>query len=137
MTESPHEPDGLWLLDLDGVVWLRRPCGPRCRRGDPPAGGPAGRRVAFFTNNSFSSRVELLKKFADHDIDATTEDVLSSAEAAAGLLEPGERAFVLGGPAIVEALGHRGVNDIENPGPKDVDVVVVEDFDQAICTLHD
>ena len=124
MTRTAPPIDGIWLLDLDGVVWLGN---------DPIAGSAeaigrlrdAGHRVAFFTNNSFSSRADLLRKFAEHGIAATAEDVLSSADAAAGLLEPGERAFVLGGQGIVEALGARGVEVVPDPRPGEVDVVVV------------
>jgi len=124
MSPGVHTEDGIWLLDLDGVVWL----------GNDPIPGSAeaiarlraaGHRVAFFTNNSFSSRAEMLKKFADHGIEATGDDVLSSADAAAGLIQPGERAFVLGGRGIVEALGTRGVEVVPEPGREGVDVVVV------------
>ncbi|MCK8659565.1 hypothetical protein, partial [Pseudomonas umsongensis] len=49
-------------------------------------------------------------------------DVLSSAMAAALLLDPGARALVCGGPGVVEALTARGVEVVED-GP--VDAVVV------------
>lgn len=116
-----------WLFDLDGVVWL----------GDEPIAGSAaaitrlvasGRRVAYFTNNSSPRRHDQLAKLrrAGHEVDH--DDVLSSAEAAALLCEPGERALVLGGPGIAESLGARGVEvlDASDARPGDVaDVVVV------------
>ena len=56
------------------------------------------------------------------------EDVLSSAMAAALLLEPGERALVLGGPGVIEELTARGVVTVR-PGAGGeigtVDAVVV------------
>ena len=115
-----------WILDLDGVVWLA----------DKPIPGAAdaiaearraGRRVVFFTNNSFARKEELLAKFAAHHIDCSDDDLLSSAQAAARLLEPGERAYVLGGPGIEEALSARGVEVVSSDevATARVDAVVV------------
>ena len=42
-----------------------------------------------------------------------SEDLISSPMAAASLLEAGERALVLGGPGILEALSERGVETVE------------------------
>jgi glycerol 3-phosphatase-2 len=97
-----------WVVDLDGVVWLAN---------DPVPGAAdaigrlraSGRRVAFFTNNSFALRQEMLAKFQRHGIECSSEDLMSSSQAAAGLLKAGERAMVLGGPGIVEALEAAGV----------------------------
>ena len=96
-----------WMFDLDGVVWLAN---------DPIPGSAealrrlraSGRHVSFFTNNSFSRRADLLAKFAAHDIECADEELFSSAEAAAYLMEPGERAYVLGGGGIEESLIARG-----------------------------
>jgi glycerol 3-phosphatase-2 len=124
MTTRESTATGLWLLDLDGVVWL----------GDDPVPGSAaaiarlrasGRRVAFFTNNSFASRAELIDKFAAHSIAADDADILSSAEAAAGLVNEGERAFVLGGHGILEALAKRGIDVVSGTGHERADVVLV------------
>jgi HAD superfamily hydrolase (TIGR01450 family) len=123
VTTTDTATTGLWLLDLDGVVWL----------GDQAIPGAAtairrlresGRRVAFFTNNSFASRSELIAKFAAHDIEADDHDILSSAEAAAGLVNPGERVFVLGGHGILEALAARGIEVVTKMDEK-ADVVMV------------
>jgi 4-nitrophenyl phosphatase len=118
--------DATWLIDLDGVIWLAN---------DPIAGSKeavavlkaSGRRVAFFTNNSFSTRTEMHDKFARHGIDVEDGDLLSSSQAAAAMVEPGSFATVLGGEGIVEALELRGVNVIalEKLNGQRVDAVFV------------
>jgi 4-nitrophenyl phosphatase len=95
------------LCDLDGVVWLSHRAIPGSVEAIAAARA-AGHRVLFVTNNS-ASRIE--------DIEAALEaigipgagDVLSSAQAAAMLMQAGERALVCGGPGIVQALEGRGV----------------------------
>jgi len=109
-----------WALDLDGVVWL----------GDEPIPGAAaavarlrtaGEQVVFVTNNSSVPVGEVEAKLGRHGIEAAGA-VISSAMAAATLLEPGERAVVCAGPGVVEALVARGVEVVER-GPADVVVV--------------
>lgn len=100
--------DGCWLVDLDGVVWLG---------GEAIPGGAeavallraAGRRVAFFTNNSSPRHAEHVAKLASFGLEPRPEDVLSSAQAASRCCAPGSTAVVLGGPGIEEALVGRGV----------------------------
>jgi glycerol 3-phosphatase-2 len=117
-----------WALDLDGVVW----------RGDVPiAGAPdaiaalrsAGERVVFLTNNSALTVDAYLAKLGGMGIPTTADDLISSAQAAARLLEPGQTALVCGGPGVVEALTERGVHTVRDG---DADAVVVgwhRDFD--------
>ena len=112
------------MLDLDGVVWL----------GEDPIDGSAaairalrgaGTRVTFFTNNSFARREDHLAKFARHGVEVDDEELLTSAQAASFLLKPGERAFVLGGAGIGEALRLRGVEVVEEADAGSADAVVV------------
>ncbi|MDA8290404.1 MAG: HAD hydrolase-like protein [Actinomycetota bacterium] len=115
-----------WLFDLDGVVWLD---------GEPIPGVASaigrvvasGRRVAYFTNNSFPRRADHLAKLRRAGLDAGDSDLLSSPEAAAGLCAAGERALVLGGPGVLEALAARGVVafDAGDEESGEGDVVVV------------
>lgn len=121
------------LCDLDGVVWLAH---------HPIAGSveainalqAAGRTVLFVTNNSSATIATQEQALAGVGIDASG-GVVSSAMAAALLLEPGQRALVAGGPGVVEALEARGVTVIVNDGETDpgpVDAVVAglhRDFD--------
>jgi HAD superfamily hydrolase (TIGR01450 family) len=111
-----------WLLDLDGVVWLA---------GEPIAGSveaiarlrAAGERVVFVTNNSNPVRASQEERLARIGVGAAG-DVVTSADAVARLLEPGDRAFVAGGPGVVEALERRGVVVATGDGGA-VDAVVV------------
>lgn len=110
------------MLDLDGVLW----------RGSRPIEGSAdavaalraaGHRIAFLTNNSFTAVADLVEKLEAMGVPAEPADICSSAQAAAGLLEDGSTALVVGGPGVVEALGARGV-EVVTDGSK-VDAVVV------------
>ena len=82
-----------WVLDLDGVVWLAE---------QPIAGAAeavgrlrgAGHRVLFVSNNSSQPLATVEGKLARFGIPAAG-DVLTSAMAAARLVEPGERALVV------------------------------------------
>jgi 4-nitrophenyl phosphatase len=96
----------VWVIDLDGVVWL----------GDEPIPGAAdavarlralGQRVVFATNNSFARLEEHESKLEHFGIPATG-DVVTSAMAAAQLVDPGERVLVCGGPGVAEAAQRRG-----------------------------
>jgi 4-nitrophenyl phosphatase len=116
-----------FALDLDGVVWLA----------DEPIPGAAaavgrlraaGHDVVFCTNNSSQPVAEVEAKLARMEIPAAGL-VITSAMAAATLVEPGERVLVCGGPGIVEALEQRGAIPIREGA---ADVVLVgfhRDFD--------
>jgi len=116
-----------WLLDCDGVVWLSE----QVIAGAPEALASlrdSGSRVVLLTNNSYPRRSDHLAKLERFGIPTEPEDVLSSAMAATLLLEPGERALVIGGPGIIEELTARGVDTVRpgtggEIGP--VDAVVV------------
>ena len=110
-----------WVLDLDGVVWL----------GDVAIAGSAdaiarlragGHRVAFVTNNSSMTVDAYLEKFSRLEIPVDPADLITSAQAAAALLKPGERAVACAGPGVVEALEARGV-EVVAEGPADAVVV--------------
>src|SRR5918995_2368099 len=99
-----------WVLDLDGVVWLaERPI-------DGAAGAvarlrQAGERVLFATNNSWARLGDQESKLERMGIPAAG-DVVTSAMAAARLVEPGERVLVCGGPGVVEAVASRGAEPV-------------------------
>ncbi|MDP9072581.1 MAG: HAD family hydrolase, partial [Actinomycetota bacterium] len=84
-----------WLLDLDGVVWLS---------GRPIDGAAeaierlraSGERVVFFTNNSGPTVSEQLAFLHEVGVVTSAEEILTSSQAAARLLEPGTRAAVVG-----------------------------------------
>lgn len=127
-------PSVAWVLDLDGVVWL----------GEKPIPGAAeavarlrvaGERVLFVTNNSNASLAAQEAKLERLGVPAHG-DVITSAMAGARLVEPGERAFVCGGPGIDEALVARGAEPVRGGNSRgdvgEVDAVIVgldRDFD--------
>lgn len=106
-----------WALDLDGVIWSGT---------DPIPGSAeavvglrsAGHSVVFVTNNSFATIGQQEAKLASFGIDAA-DSVITSSQAAASLMTPGERAVVLGGPGVVEALDARGVDVVDHHGLSD------------------
>lgn len=112
---------GTWVVDLDGVVWLAtQPIEGSAKAVDKVRA--AGIRVLFCTNNAATTSRQLCDKLAAAGIIADKSDLLSSAQAAATLLEPGSRAFVCGEKGILEALAARGV-EVVPEGPADAAVV--------------
>jgi 4-nitrophenyl phosphatase len=111
-----------WLLDLDGVVWLT---------GAPIAGAAdaidrlrrGGEKVVYFTNNSGPRLAEHLGQLAAAGVKASPEELLTSAQAAALLLDAGSKAAVVGGPGIDEALTERGVTVVGSGEQPDAVVV--------------
>lgn len=94
------------LCDLDGVIWL----------GDDPIPGSAeavaelraaGHRVLFATNFSFAPVEETERKLARHGIPAAG-DVVTAAQAAGHLIQPGERVLVCAGPGVIQAVEAQG-----------------------------
>lgn len=109
-----------WVLDLDGVVWL----GDEVIPGAPGAIArlrEAGHPLAFVTNNSFGPRSQVEAKLARMGIDPG-HDVVTSAMAAAQLVEPGETVLLCAGPGAREELEERGAKVVEDG---DADAVVV------------
>ena len=108
------------LCDLDGVVWLSHQPIPGSVEGIARLRAK-GHRVLFVTNNSATRLEEQVAALERIGIPAVG-DVLTSAQAAARLLQPGERALVCGGEGVVQALRARGV---EPCFEGDADAVVV------------
>jgi 4-nitrophenyl phosphatase len=108
------------VIDLDGVIWL----------GSEPIEGSAdavarlrsaGLAVVFVTNNAEVKVSDQEAKLASLGIPAEGA-VVTSAVAAASMLEPGTSAVACGGPGVVEALEARGVTVVAE-GPADAVVV--------------
>jgi HAD superfamily hydrolase (TIGR01450 family) len=114
------------LCDLDGVVWLAHRPLPGAAEAIA-ALRSSGRRVLFVTNNSVATLDQHAAALDEIGIPAEG-DVVSSATAAASLLEPGCRALVVGGAGIAEAIERRGATAVANePGAdrSSLDAVVV------------
>ena len=117
------------LCDLDGVVWLaHRPISGSVEA--IAALRASGRRVVFVTNNSAATRSDHEAALEKIGI-AASGDVVSSAMAAARLVEPGERILVAGGPGVVEAVAARGAVAVSNDG-----TVAPDGFDAVVVGLH-
>lgn len=125
-----------FAFDLDGVVW----------KGDRPiAGAPdtirtlrdAGKRVAFVTNNSSETGETYAKKLAEMGAGGSPDEVVSSADATARLLEreiPGLRgrlAYVIGGEGLHNAVAGVGARIASGEDAKDASLVVVG-WDQSL-----
>lgn len=116
------QPAGMtWLLDLDGVVWLA----------EQPIPGSAdavarlraeGERVIFLTNNSSARVGEYLEKLERCGVPAGESDLITSAQAAASLVEPHETVLVCAGPGVEEAVLAVGARPVRN-GKADVVIV--------------
>ena len=122
-----------WVLDLDGVVWL----------GDQPIPGSAeavarlranGTRVVLVTNNSALTTGEYLAKLDRLGVPTPADDLVTSAQIAAGLLEPGSTALVCAGPGVTEALTERGVSAVRDGRADAVVVGWHRDFDYERLT---
>jgi 4-nitrophenyl phosphatase len=115
------------LCDLDGVVWLSH----RPIEGSVAAVRrlrESGRRVLFVTNNSAARLDEHEAALAAIGVEASG-DVVSSAVAAATLLQTGELVLVAGGPGIVEAATGRGAEVVSDGAADAVVVGFHRDFD--------
>ena len=110
-----------WVIDLDGVIWLAE---------EPIPGSAdavarlrdAGTRVVFATNNSAPTVGELVERLAGAGIPAGPDDLVTSAQAAASMLEAGTTAFLCAEGGVVEALAARGVQVVDRP-PADAVIV--------------
>ena len=109
-----------WAIDLDGVIWT----------GEDPIEGAADavrtlrerdERVIFLTNNSSQPVEAYVAKLEEMGVPATPDDVITSAQAAATLVEEGETALVCAGVGVEEALQARGVRTVKEG---DADAVV-------------
>jgi HAD superfamily hydrolase (TIGR01450 family) len=115
------------LCDMDGVVWL-------ARRPLPKAADAVerlrslGHRVVFVTNNSYATVQEHYEHLAAIGISADG-DVVTSAMAAAFVVQPASNVLICGGPGLAEAVRARGAQPIHMSEYDDfegrIDTVVV------------
>ena len=91
-----------WVIDLDGVMWR----GSRAIPGSTDAVAELiqrGDRVVFCTNNSAETGTQKAARLVEDGLPEGVE-VVTSADAVAGLVRPGEVALCLGGPGLRRAL---------------------------------
>ena len=100
----------LAMLDLDGVVYIGADAVPGAAA-HIAAAREVGMRVAFITNNAARPAGVVAAHLADLGVQAGPEDVVTSAQAAAGLVRErwgaGTRVVCLGGAGLRDALAER------------------------------
>ncbi len=108
----------LVMLDLDGVVYV----GPDAVPGAADHLArvrAAGTRCAFVTNNASRPPEAVAEHLRDLGVEAATEDVVTSAQAAAGVLRErhgeGARVLVLGAAGLWQAVREAGLEGVEVP----------------------
>jgi len=122
---------GIIWSDLDGVIWR----GASVIAGVPEsiaAVRQAGWLVNFVTNNSSTRLADQEQKLCNMGIPAVG-NVVTSAQAAASLIEPTESVLACSGPGVIEAVRNRGarVVDVRDAlldstfNPANIDAVVV------------
>ncbi len=114
-------PGSVWIIDLDGVIWITgEPIGDAA--GAVARLTRAGITVVYATNNSAFTTQTLLDRLARIGITAEPEQLATSADATASLLQPGDSVFVLAEGGVLESLSNRGV-EVGGRGPFDAAVV--------------
>lgn len=115
------------LCDLDGVVWLtRRPIPGAVEALEQLR--TSGRRLMFVTNNSMSVVADQEAALAAIGVPAAGA-VVTSAQAGASLVEPGETVLVCGAAGLVEAVAARGAHVVREGEADAVIVGLHLDFD--------
>jgi 4-nitrophenyl phosphatase len=117
-----------WILDLDGVVWLGEDVIPGVPEAIERLRG-AGHRLLFLTNNSSRQVGDLVTKFDGMGIPVEANEIVTSAQAAATMLEPGTVALVCAGSGVREALAARGVEMVDEGAADAVIVGFHKEFD--------
>jgi HAD superfamily hydrolase (TIGR01450 family) len=105
----------LAMLDLDGVVYIGGEAVPRAADHLARA-REAGLRLAFVTNNASRPPEDVAAHLRELGVAADTEDVVTSAQAAARLLRDrfgdGAHVALLGGPGLDSALRAEGLEPV-------------------------
>jgi len=116
LIEPLQDLDG-FLLDLDGVVYLKYRPIPAALRFIREARG-SGRRVIFLTNNSSRTRQQYSTMLTSMGIECAPQDVVTSAYATATLLaarRPRARVFCVGEDGLVRELQAQGLKVVDDP----------------------
>jgi glycerol-1-phosphatase len=102
----------LAMLDLDGVVYVGREAVPHAAEAVAEASA-RGTRCAYITNNASRSPAAVAAHLRELGVEASADDVVTSAQAAARMLlervGAGATVFVIGGEGLTTALDERGL----------------------------
>lgn len=118
----------LWILDMDGTVYLGNRLFPetlpfleRIREN--------GARYLFFTNNASRAKDTYVTRLNGMGIPAGLDDILTSAEATIAFLKqhrPGKSVYVVGTPDLIRSFEDAGIK-VEEDAP-----IVVASFDTTL-----
>lgn len=118
----------LAMLDLDGVVYVGEHAVPGAA-GHIARARESGMRVAFITNNASRTPDAVAAHLGELGVTSGPDDVVTSAQAAAGLVAEGwgagARVLCIGGPGLVAALEERNLVPV---GPDDDAVVAASGY---------
>ncbi|KAJ1851603.1 hypothetical protein GGH12_005944 [Coemansia sp. RSA 1822] len=135
-----------FLFDCDGVLWR----GPTVIDGVPETLAmlrSLGKRLIFVTNNSSTSRSDYVHKFTRLGIQASVDEIFSSAYATAVYLhdvakfDTAKKAYVIGGNGLrheLEAVGITtcGKSDTQNISPATLDEIEPSaDIGAVVCGI--
>ena len=112
----------LWVLDLDGVVWLAG----SAIEGSAQAVASlrsAGETVAFVSNNSTPNLARYVRMLGTAGIEVAEQELVTSAQAAASLIPQGSRVLCVGGDGLAEALAQWNLETVDADSKPDVVVV--------------
>jgi HAD superfamily hydrolase (TIGR01457 family) len=112
-----------FVIDLDGVIYLRNELVPRADYFIEEL-GREGKGFVFLTNNSSRTREEYVEKLAGFGIDVSLDQVVTSAYATCRYLQerfPGSRVYTVGEEGLRRELTGCGLKVVEE---EPVDVVV-------------
>ncbi|KAJ2616113.1 hypothetical protein H4S08_000925 [Coemansia sp. RSA 1365] len=126
-----------FLFDCDGVIWH----GSTVVNNVPKVLDmlrSRGKRLVFVTNNSATSRKDYVKKFASLGIQASVEEIFSSAYATAVYLhdvlkfDPSKKAYVIGGAGIRHELEEVGITTIGHDDIAQVSLATLKEIEPNV-----
>lgn len=123
----------LAMLDLDGVVYIGREA-VRGAAEHLASATKQGMSLAYVTNNASRPPGVVAAHLRELGVPAEDGDVVTSAQAAARLVQervgPGARVFVIGGEGLFEALAERDLFGVQDPD--DNPAAVVSGYDPEL-----
>lgn len=93
-----------------------------------------GADFAFVTNSAARTPAQVAQKLASHGIPDAEAHVITSSMAAAAMVEPGLRVFVVGSDGLRGAMIERGVEVVDAAAAEVVAVGITPDFDYTAMT---
>ncbi|MFT5201915.1 MAG: HAD superfamily hydrolase (TIGR01450 family) [Candidatus Aldehydirespiratoraceae bacterium] len=120
-----------WAIDLDGVIWR----GVETVPGAPEAIAALrdrGTPIAFVTNSAARTPAQVAEKLAFHGIPDAEDLVITSAMAAASMIDPSAAVFIIGGDGLRQAIVERGASLVRGPEADTVVVGISPEFDYAM-----